>query len=190
MRRGVFGGSFDPVHIGHLIAAEAAADCLALEEVRFVPTCVQPFKSGVHCTPADRVEMLRTALSGNRRFVLDEREIERGGVSYTVETLESLRDEFPGDELFLLVGADAAQGLGAWRQVKRVAALATIVELTRPGAPASKGSRISQSVHVPAIDVSATAVREAVQSGRSIRYLVPAVVAEYIAQHALYRIED
>ena len=132
----------------------------------------------------------RNAANGPQRQWSDQREIERGGVSYTVETLESLRDEFPGDELFLLVGADAAQGLGAWRQAERVAALATIVELTRPGAPASKDARISQSVHVPAIDVSATAVREAFQSGRSIRYLVPAVVAEYIAQHALYRIED
>lgn len=190
MRRGVFGGSFDPVHIGHLIAAEAAADSLALDEVRFIPTCVQPFKAKVHCPPKDRVEMLRSALSDNGRFVLDQREVQRGGVSYSVETLESLRDEFPEDELFLLVGADAAQDLGGWHRVEEVAALATIVELTRPGASASTDTRISQSVHVPAIDVSATAIRGAVRSGRSIRYLVPSVVAEHIAEHALYRIED
>lgn len=187
VKLGVFGGSFDPVHIGHLIVAEAAADALRLDSVLFIPAHTQPFKQGAHgAAPEDRVAMLRLALAGNPRFRLDTREIERGGVSYAVDTLRELAREFPKDELFLMVGADAARDLTKWREASEIANLASIVILSRPGA-----SRISTGIPttrltVPAIDLSATQVRKAVRQGRSVRYWVPQAVQEYIESHGLY----
>ncbi len=189
-RRGVFGGSFDPLHCGHLIVAESAADQLGLEEIRFVPAAQQPFKSAEQQTePRHRVAMLRAALEDNPRFVLDLCEIERGGVSYTVDTLRALRDEFPRDELFLLIGADAARDLAAWRAAERLPELATLVALTRHGIEEDLPTGIGRRVEVPAIGLSATEIRRAVGEGRSIRYVVPDVVRDYIAAHALYQVE-
>lgn len=190
MRVGVFGGSFDPVHIGHLIVAQAAADELALDRVRFVPAFRQPLKVAGHAAgPADRVAMLELALAGNPAFVLDRREIDRGGPSYMVETLASLRTESPEDQLFLLVGADAVEGLRAWHDAERIPALCTVVGLSRVGVRPARGGLVARSVDVPAIGVSATAIRAAVRSGKSIRYLVPPGVARYIAENSLYRQE-
>ncbi len=190
VRRGVFGGSFDPVHNGHLIVAEAAADRLGLDEVRFVPAARQPFKTSHPQTDSvHRVAMLRGALEGNSRFVPDLREIERGGVSYTVDTLEALRAGFPGDELFLLVGADAARDFAEWRAAERLPTLAALVVLTRPGGAKELPDGFAQRIEVPAIDISATEIRRSVREGRSIRYLVPEVVRDYIADHGLYQEE-
>lgn len=187
MRIGVFGGSFDPVHIGHLIVAEAAADGLRLDQVRFIPTREHPFKgTKQHATGTHRVEMLRIALAGNPRFVLDRQEMARPGPSYTVDTLCALRDAFSDDRLFLLIGADAAAELAAWHHSERLAELATVTVLTRPGALRPDHPVVTEVVTVPAIGVSATAIRAARQEGRSIRYQVPDAVAAYIDTHGLY----
>jgi nicotinate-nucleotide adenylyltransferase len=187
VRIGVFGGSFDPVHIGHLIVAEAAADALQLVRVHFVPARQQPFKHGTHLAAAEhRVAMLRVALEGNPRFRLDLREMRRPGPSYMVETLADMRAESPGDQLCLLVGADAARDLPAWHRAGELPGLAEIVILTRPGSEPSRHSLVSRSLEVPAIDVSATLVRETARGGSSIRYLVPHAVAEYVDTHGLY----
>ena len=187
MKIGVFGGSFDPVHVGHLIVAEAAADALRLDRVLFVPAHIQPFKIGVHqASPDDRVAMLRAAIAGNPRFVLDLREIERGGPSYTSVTLRELADEHPADELCLMVGADAANDLPHWHEVEEIPRFATVAVLSRPGEATRERLAGTIDVLVPAVDISATLVRERVRSGRSIRYLVPATVADYIAKHSLY----
>jgi len=188
VRIGIFGGSFDPVHIGHLIVAEAAAEALVLDEVRFVPAWEQPFKGGRHHASAtDRVSMLRLALQGNPRFVLDLSEVERQGVSYTVDTLTCLKNRFPHDELFLLVGADAAGDLSSWRDAERLPELATIVVLSRPGVRVKPQELVTRSMEVPAIDVSATSIRQAIMEGRSIRYQVTAEVHEYLVAHRLYK---
>ncbi len=186
MRIGIFGGSFDPVHLGHLIVAEAAADRLRLDRIHFVPAGKQPFKVAGHVAAVDdRVAMLKLAIAGNARFVIDQRETRRTGPSYTVDTLRGLRVDLPSDELFLLVGADAAQEISTWREAATLATLATLAVLTRPGfSSAPKGEAVA--VAVPAIDISATMVREYVRKGNSIRYLVPAGVADYIAAHRLY----
>ena len=189
MRLGIFGGSFDPIHIGHLIAAEAAADALPLDRVHFVPAHKQPFKTGSHfASSQDRAAMLRTAVAGNARFGLDLREIKRGGVSYTTHTLRDLRHELPSDELFLLIGADAARELGKWHEAEDLASLAEVVVLSRPGQQVSDCDVPCRFVEVPAIGVSASLVREAVRRGTSIRYLVPSAVAEYIESHSLYTV--
>jgi len=184
---GVFGGSFDPVHVGHLIVADAAADILHLDQVLFVPAHTQPFKVGAHsASPADRVAMLRAAIAGNARFGLDLREIERGGPSYTSITLRELAHEHPDDELCLMVGADAASDMPAWHDVDEIPGLATIAVLSRPGETRWQQRMSAVDVAVPAIDISATLVRDMIRDGRSIRYLVPPAVADYIAKHSLY----
>ena len=187
MKVGVFGGSFDPVHLGHLVAAEGAAERLGLDQVRFVPAGQHPFKTGHHAAPEHRLAMVDLAIRDNPRFLLDPREAGRAGPSYTADTLRQLRAESPGDALFLLIGADAALELPAWRDVEAIAGVAVIVVLTRPGAAAPAHRLIERIVEVPGIDLSATAIRDAVRCGASIRYLVPGAVEDYIRTHGLYR---
>jgi nicotinate-nucleotide adenylyltransferase len=190
-RIGVFGGSFDPIHLGHLIVAAEAARALDLSEIRLIPVREHPFKQGQHAAGAEeRLAMVRLAVAGDPRFVVDERECRRPGPSYTVDTLRALRTEMPTGELFLLLGSDSAQQLSAWRDAQAVRTLATVVELTRPGAEPSRQAGVTRTLEVPAIDISATALRERVRRGESIRYFVPEAVAEYIATHGLYRNED
>lgn len=188
MRRGVFGGSFDPVHVGHITVSDAAAAALGLGIVHLVPAYDQPFKSGEHCAgPEHRLAMLERAVVGHPRLVADDREIRRGGVSYTVDTLREMRREYPGDSLCLLIGADAAVDLPNWRDVDELTQLARIVALTRPGAAPPDHSMVDQCLAVPAIDVSATEIRRRVVGGEPIANLVPPAVAAYIASHGLYR---
>jgi nicotinate-nucleotide adenylyltransferase len=187
VRIGIFGGSFDPVHLGHLIVAEAAADTLSLDEVRFVPTARQPLKDAESQSPVEhRLAMLSAAIDGNPRFRIDAIEVERGGTSYTIDTLCTLRDTFPQDELFFLIGADAARTLASWREVERLPEFATIVSFTREGAQAPPHPVIARSIRVPAIGISGTDIRRSVAAGRSIRYVVPDSVRSYIATHRLY----
>ena len=187
MRIGVFGGSFDPVHVGHLIVAEAAADLLQLEKILFVPARVQPFKVGQHSASAEaRVEMLQLAIADNPGFSLDRREIEREGPSYTVDTLRELHSETPQDELFLLVGADAAWDLPRWHEAETLSRYANLIALSRPGFEMPEFEMISRAVDVPAISLSATHIRRSVCSGGSLRYLLPSAVLEYIESNGLY----
>lgn len=187
VRRGIFGGSFDPVHFGHLRVAAAAADQLGLDRVHFVPARAQPLKGGHHEAPAaDRVAMLRLALEGDPRFVLDLQEIERPGPSYTVHTLQEVRRAYPQDLLFLLVGADAARDLPAWHEAARLPQLATIVVLTRPGVTPPGGPLVNQLLVVSPVDISATAIRERIRRAEPIGGLVPDAVARYIVEQGLY----
>ncbi|KPK00147.1 MAG: hypothetical protein AMS20_15345 [Gemmatimonas sp. SG8_28] len=188
MRRGVFGGSFDPVHVGHITVADAAAAALGLRIVHLVPAYDQPFKSGEHrAGPDHRLAMLERAVFGHPRLVADDREIRRRGMSYSVDTLREMRQEYPGDSLSLLVGADAAADLPNWRDVGELAQLARIVALTRPGVALPAHPMVDQCLSVPAVDVSATEVRRRVACGEPIADLVPPAVAAYIASHGLYR---
>jgi nicotinate-nucleotide adenylyltransferase len=191
VRIGVFGGSFDPVHHGHLIVADEARRALGLTEVRFVPAREQPFKEGRHRAGADdRLAMLRLAIEGVPGFVADPRECRRAGPSYTVDTLRELRSEFPEAALSLLVGADSARDFPKWREAAAIRELATLVVLTRPGAAAPTNDLGGKMLRVPAVDISATLVRDRVRAGESIRFLVPEAVARYIADRRLYADED
>ncbi|MGH7754164.1 MAG: nicotinate (nicotinamide) nucleotide adenylyltransferase [Gemmatimonadales bacterium] len=184
----IFGGSFDPVHLGHLIVAEAAAEALAPARLRFLPARQQPFKSGRHvASPEQRAEMLELAAAGNPLFRVDRTELEREGPSYTVETLRRLAAKEPGNRPTLLIGADVAGLLADWYEVESLPGLADIVVFARAGVTVPRHPLIRRTVEVPAVEISATMVRERVQAGRSIRYLVPDAVREYIAAHGLYR---
>jgi nicotinate-nucleotide adenylyltransferase len=183
----LFGGSFDPVHVGHLIAAEAAAEALDVR-VRFVPTRVQPFKRAAHgANPEQRAEMLDLAVAGNTRLTVERIELTLPAPSYTVRTLQALAEREPGNRFTLLLGADAAGELAAWHQVDALPALADVVVVARPGVSLPRHPAIRRVVEVPAVDLSATMIRERVRQGRSIRYLVPDAVRDYIAARGLYR---
>ena len=197
VRLGVFGGTFDPVHIGHLIAAEDARAALRLDEVLFVPAGEPWFKSYRRITPArHRLAMVRLAIRDNPRFGVSDMEIRREGPSYTIDTLAELRGERPDAELFVILGVDALREIDRWRQPRRLFQMATVVGMARPGASldasvlnaaipgASERLRLVDSA---LIDISGTDIRRRVADGASIRYRVPTAVERYIRDHNLYQ---
>jgi len=185
---GLFGGSFDPVHVGHLIVGRAVAEELGLEQLRFMPTGEQPLKQGRHAASAHhRAAMVALALDREPRVALERLEADRPGPSYTVDTLRALRAREPGREFMLLLGADAAADLDQWREAAALPGLARLVAFARPGTTRPTHSLLHQVVEAPAVEISSTAIRQRVAAGHSIRYLVPDAVAEYIAAQGLYR---
>ena len=184
---GLFGGSFDPVHHGHLIVATVAAETLQLDSLRFVPAREQPFKVGQHRTSAEhRAAMLSLAVAEMPGLSVERSELQRPGPSYTVDTLRHLREREPGEQFVLLLGADAAADLPAWKEADQVRDLARIAVFDRPGTAEAESPWISTVIEVPAIDISATEVRRRARQGLSVRYWVPDPVAEYITRHRLY----
>jgi len=205
VRIGVFGGSFDPVHIGHLLAAECCREQAGLDRVLFVPAAIQPHKQQRQLAAGQqRLEMLALATGGHDAFAVSGDEIERGGVSYTVETLERLKTAHRGDELLLILGPDAFLGLPSWREPERIVELAGIIAVERESlddlaAAVSRGPLesllgrdrlarvIAERVRLPAIGIRASDLRSAVAAGKSIRYRTPRAVEQYITAHGLYR---
>lgn len=182
MRIGILGGSFDPIHHGHLIAANALKENLELDEVRLVAAHQQPLKTGRHVATADdRASMVEVAVRGAAGLVADRSEVSRGGPSYTVDTLRYFRTRWPSGELVLLLGSDAAEELPRWREVEAVRSLARVVVFARGEAAAGS------DVVVPGLEISSSEIRERVRAGLSIRYWVPDSVAAYIARGRLYR---
>ncbi len=197
-RVGIFGGTFDPVHTGHLLAAEQCREQLQLDEVRFLPAFVSPFKLDKRTAdPKHRAEMLRLATQGNPGFRVDDRELGRGGTSFTVDTLRELKNDLPDSQLVFLMGADSLAEFDKWREPGEICRLAEVVVVARGGeAPPDlamlgrflpDSGRLDQHVlTMPQCEISSTSIRQAVAAGRSIRYQVPAAVLAYIAQHNLY----
>lgn len=185
MRIGVLGGTFDPIHLGHLAAARAAMECARLDRVLFVPTGVPPHRPAAAAGAEQRMEMARLATRGEPRFEVSDVEVRRGGVSYTVDTLRELRRLHPHDELFLILGWDAAKLLPSWHEPDEVRRLASIVIVTRPrSGPVSPAHDILCERPTP--DISGSALRRALQDGEKVTDRVPEAVAEYIATHGLY----
>ncbi len=188
MATGLLGGSFDPVHHGHLIAAARAAEALGLDTVRFIPCAAQPLKPQAPvASAADRAAMLELAIRCEPRFTVDTQELERPTPSYTIDTLRALRLGLPGERLVLLLGADAAAQLPRWRAAEEIARYAEIAVLTRPGAAEAAGGFVKHVVATPAIEISASDIRARVLAGKSIRYLLPEAVVDYITERGLYR---
>jgi nicotinate-nucleotide adenylyltransferase len=184
---GLFGGSFDPIHHGHLIVGQVAAEALGLDQLRYVPARQQPFKQGRHAAPAaDRAAMLELAVAGAPKLAVERVELDRPGPSYTVDTLRTLRAREPEAAFTLLLGSDAAAELEAWHEAGALPGLARIVVFARAGAPVPASGLISDRVEVPAVEISATEIRQRVRAGQSIRFWVPDAVAEYVARHRLY----
>ena len=184
-RIGVFGGTFDPVHVGHLAIALAALESVPLDRVLFVPVRRSPLKDrDPLASTADRVAMLETAIASEPRFALSRAELEREGVSYTVDTLEELRSQ---GELFLILGSDALADLARWRAPDRIRELATILVAARPGAPEPDAMHGARTFDAPRLDISSRELRARAARGMSLRYLVPDAVWEHIKRHGLYR---
>lgn len=197
MKIGIFGGSFNPVHNGHLLLAEGAREILQLDEVVWVPTHVSPHKSAdKKITVQDRLSMLRLALRGNPHFRISRVEIDRPPPSYTVDTVEQLQAAGRGGKAqwFCLVGSDTAGRLSTWRRIERLRRLVQFVTIQRPGAGAQAPSRAAKvraikvrAIDVRTLDISSSEIRQRLRGGRSIRYLVPEPVRQYIQRHKLYR---
>lgn len=199
MRLGVFGGTFDPIHLGHLILAEQCREACALERLWFVVAGAPPHKKGNRTPVADRLEMVRIAIAGHPSFEVSEIEAKRPGPHYSVETLTEIRELRPDDDLFFLVGADSLVDLPTWRSPDEIARLATIVVVNRPGIDVNPvdpgalphfgpGTHPLISVTVPPIGIASTDLRTRLREGRSIRYQVPRGVQAYIEGQRLYDI--
>ena len=192
MRLGIFGGTFDPPHVGHLLAASDAFEHLSLDRLVFIPAALQPLKLGRSAAPSrDRLAMVRLLTGSDARFETDPVEVDREGLSYTVDTLRGFRDRFPLADRYFLVGADVMSSFAQWREPQEVLSLATLAVLTRreDDAPAAAVGLPDSAVMVPTrrIDVSSTEIRDRVRAGRSIRGFVTDAVAEYISSNGLYR---
>ena len=187
-RIGIFGGTFDPPHVGHLLAANDAVEALALDRLYFVPAARQPLKAGLAASaPHHRVAMVERLFAGDPRFALETIEIERGGLSYTIDTLRALRARWQVDvTLFLLLGRDAAATLPQWREPEALATMAQIVVLTRAGEAVDLPAG-ARTLATRRVDVSSTEIRARVREGKAIRGFVPDAVADYIAAADLYR---
>lgn len=187
MRLGLLGGSFNPVHHGHLITAIRAAEALRLDRVLFIPAAVSPLKRSHDLAPdRHRWALLRLALRGNPLFQASDLELRRGGVSYTVDTLRELRRTTKA-LLFWILGTDAARQLPRWKDPDEVRRLAEFVIVTRPGDRVSRAMAKDHVVRAPLLEISSSEIRDRVRKGLSIRYLVPDAVGRYILRKGLYR---
>ncbi|HMP76070.1 MAG TPA: nicotinate-nucleotide adenylyltransferase [Kiritimatiellia bacterium] len=203
-RIGIFGGSFNPVHLGHLIVAQDALEHMGLTRLVFLPAAQPPHKPAAPLAAAShRLEMLRLATADDPRFEVSDDEVTRGGVSYTVDTLRRFRERYPAATLYFLIGGDSLLELHTWREVGTVLQLAEIVTVVRPGAsmdrldatvlrlPDPWPARLTANlVAGHRIDISSTDIRNRVNRKRPIRYLVPDAVARYIAAHQLYSSQE
>lgn len=200
MRLGLLGGSFDPVHYGHLLLAESCREQARLDAIWFLPAAVPPHKQGDRLTDApQRIEMLDLAIAGHAALAISRHETDRGGVNFTVDTLAHFRREDPQIELFFLLGADMLLDLPNWHQPERICELATPVMVRRSGVAEPDLDCLGQiatpdqiqqirrhQVEMPELGISSTEIRRRVAAGRSIRYLTPRAVEEYIQTRRLY----
>ena len=200
-RVGIMGGSFDPVHMGHLIIAQDAVEQLSLSKVIFIPAAVPPHKQHLKQLSAEhRLNMLQLAVETDQRFSVSDTEVRRGGLSYTVDTLQGLRDSLQTETLFLIVGSDTLVDLHTWYKIDQVLEMCEIATFIRPGEESIRS--IEQKIKLSAkqkmqlmqnlmdahrIEISSTEVRTRLLRGESIRYLVPPAVEAYIKTHGLYK---
>jgi nicotinate-nucleotide adenylyltransferase len=204
MRLGIYGGSFDPVHLGHLLLAESCREQCQLDEVWFLPAYRPPHKrDAMLAAPRHRLEMLELAVLGHAAFRVCDYEVAKEEISFTVETLRHFRRERPGDSLFFLLGADALTDFPTWRAPQEIAQLATLVSVRRSGSPEPNFRKLvdavgdeaaqriaAHQVIMPRIDLSSSELRERQASGKSLRYRTPRAVEQYIQAWGLYRASE
>jgi len=200
-RIGIFGGSFDPIHLGHLLTAEQFFSELSLDIVKFVPAKISPFKRDyTPTTDKHRLEMLKLAMGAHENFEVDPIEIQRGGVSYTIDTVEELQRNEPDATWFMLIGADSLKDFRKWKSPDRLLSLVQMVVARRGGCPEPDWKELEglapretldsiqqMRLDIPVMEISSTSVRRRIEQNRTIRYLVPAPVEVYIREHHLYQ---
>lgn len=198
MKLGIMGGTFNPIHIGHLVTAEEARDRFSLDKVIFMPTGVHPHDKAIPggATPEIRYQMTAIATADNPDFEVSRFEIDGDGTSYTVDTIRHFREEMPAAEIFFITGADAVLEILEWKDPKELLEMAVLIAASRPGYPLEKLSETTrrlgqperiQVMEIPAIGISSSLIREKVASGNSIKYLVLESVERFIEKEKLYR---
>jgi len=189
---GLMGGTFDPIHLGHLRAAESARESLGLARVVFVPAGTPPHRTDPVSSARDRFTMVALATAGHPGFVASDIELTREGPSYTVDTVRGFLDSDPEADIIVIVGSDAFAEMGSWKEPEQLFSMCSVAVVTRPGelgepAPPRTKAGAATAVQGPTLAVSATLIRRRIRQGRSVRYLVPEGVAEYIAKRELYQ---
>lgn len=195
MRIGILGGTFDPIHVGHLAAARVAMECAHLDRVVFVPSATPPHRGPAEADADERLAMTRLAIEGHKGFDVSDLEVRRGGRSYTVDTVRELKALHGGDDLFLILGWDAARLFSSWHEPEAVRAEASVVVISRPGTSAPRAADIEAAGLDPertilctgeTPDISASELREDIARGEQVGDCLPPPVARYIASHGLY----
>jgi len=187
MKIGILGGTFNPIHGGHLILAEEAREKLALESIIFVPTFLPPHKDNPNIASAgDRLAMVKLAISDNKYFSASDIEIRRDGRSYTIDTLKEFKKKYSRDELYFIIGSDLLEYLDEWKDLGEIIKMVKFIVATRPGYPLEKLPNYISTIPIRAVDISGFEIRKAIKENRSFRYLVPDSVYKYINKRKLY----
>lgn len=195
MKVGIMGGTFDPLHIGHMMAAETARESYGLDEVWFMPSHIPPHKHEAGASGEERLFMVQEAVKNHPSFGILDWEIVRGGVSYTLETVTGLQEEYPQHEFFFIVGADMVQYLPKWQGIEELVKRLVFIGVGRPGTPLDLGllpgfiaGRVLLA-DMPLVDISSTMLRARAAEGKSIRYMVPDAVYDYVQRSGLYGVQ-
>lgn len=188
MKIGILGGTFNPIHIGHLILAEEAREKIGLDKIIFVPAYLPPHKDNSDIARAGlRLEMVKLAIKGNKYFVVSDAEIKRDGRSYTIDTIKEFKKKYPQDELYFIIGSDLLKYLDEWKDLGEIISMVKFIVATRPGYSLSEIPSYIKTVAIRAVDISGFEIREHVKEDKSFRYLVPEEVYRYIVRKGLYK---
>jgi len=188
MKIGILGGTFNPVHLGHLILAEEIREKLQLDKVIFVPTYLPPHKdiSGV-ASASDRYNMIKLAIKKNKHFAISDVEIKRDGRSYTIDTIKEFKRIFADDELYFITGSDLLKYLDEWKDLSEIIKMVKFIVATRPGYPLEQIPAYIKTLAIRPVDISAFQIRDCIKENKSFRYLVPEAVYNYIVKKKLYK---
>lgn len=187
MKIGILGGTFNPIHIGHLIIAEEAREKLGLERIIFVPAYLPPHKDNSDIAPAHhRLNMAKLAIKGNKYFLVSDMEIKRDGRSYTIDTIKEFKKIYPDEDLYFIIGSDLLTYLDEWKDLSEIIKMVKFVAATRPGYPLKNLPSYISTVDIRAVDISGFEIRNCVKEHKSFRYLVPDAVYKYILKKRLY----
>jgi nicotinate-nucleotide adenylyltransferase len=188
MKIGILGGTFNPIHIGHLILAEEVREKLEFNRIIFVPTYLAPHKDNTDIAPAEyRYEMVKMAIKRNKYFSVSDIEIKRNGQSYTIDTVREFKRMYLKDELYFIIGSDLLKYLDDWKDLFEIIKMISFIVATRPGYPLEEIPSYISTIPIRAVDISGFEIRKAIKEGKSFRYLVPEAVFEYINRKRLYK---
>ncbi len=188
-RIGILGGTFNPIHIGHLMIAQAVLEKFNLDKVIFVPACLPPHKSGRNLIAAeDRLRMVRLAVRGNRHLEVSPFEIAKGGKSYSIDTVRHFQQHYPGAKLFFIIGSDHIVTLHTWKNIQELVKIVSFIAVYRPGFKTIRSKIRVKSMIIPGVHTSSSDIRRRLVAGKTVQHLIPENVLRYIRKHKLYKL--